>query len=170
MVRQRVRSLTGWKPIRGFPAYEVSGSGNVRRRSDGRFVRPFAMKNGYLHVKLRRDDGTWITKAVHVLACKAFHGRRPTARHEVSHRDGTRKNNRASNLCWATKAQNQQDRVRHGTSNRGERSGTHKLSEYEVKMVRQLARIPAEVFARQLGVTHGTITAIRRRATWTWLK
>jgi DNA-binding transcriptional regulator YiaG len=141
------------------------------RHIGGRLLRPWTPNNGYPHVSLKHPrTGKPITKAVHVLACRAFHGRRPTCRHEVRHRDGSKINNKSSNLCWATRSENQRDRVNHGTSNRGERPGCVKLSEYEVKMIRELARIPPDVFARQLNVAVYTIQAIRRRKTWAWLK
>ena len=44
---------------------------------------------------------------VHRLVARAFHGRPPTAKHtHVNHLDGNRENNRASNLAYATPAEN----------------------------------------------------------------
>lgn len=162
--------LLTWKPIAGFPGYEVSKWGVVRRKRDGWCPARCPTKNGYLHVRIHRPDGRCITKAVHVLVCRAFNGRRPSARHEVSHRDGVKTNNRAANLRWATRAENYLDRVKHGTSNRGSRNGRAILDETMVKMVRELHKIPADVFARQLGVTAATIEAVRARRRWAWLK
>ena len=66
-----------WKVIVGFPDYEVSDLGRVRRISPargtgvGKVLQPGTKKDGRLLVALRKD-GNHHTKAVHVLVAKAF--------------------------------------------------------------------------------------------------
>jgi hypothetical protein len=67
---------------------------------------------GYSHVTL---DGR--SRPVHQLVLEAFVGARPTPKHESRHLDGDSSNNRPGNLEWSTHAENNRDRVRHGTHN-----------------------------------------------------
>src|SRR5215831_8479527 len=46
-----------WRPVVGFPAYQVSRSG-VRRSSTGKMLRPWSV-GGYAAVGLRRDGQTY---------------------------------------------------------------------------------------------------------------
>ncbi len=43
---------------------------------------------------------------VHQLICEAFHGPKPSPKHEVMHRDEDGLNNRADNLLWGTRKEN----------------------------------------------------------------
>lgn len=63
------------------------------------------------------------------LMCKMAHGEPPTLRHHATHSCGKGHESciNPNHLEWGTVFKNQQDRVEHGTSNRGERHGLHKL-------------------------------------------
>lgn len=54
--------------------------------------------NGYLLVGTGSKN-----RSVHSLVCEAFHGPKPSKAHTVDHKDRDRSNNYASNLRWATK-------------------------------------------------------------------
>lgn len=117
-----------WVELQQFPDYEVSDSGNVRRkarvrggyRSDrpARTVDPVELKpavtRGYNRVCLYTPHGDKVSMFIHVLVCEAFHGERPNSSHQVRHLDGDNFNNRAENLCWGTASENQQDVISHG--------------------------------------------------------
>lgn len=109
-----------WRPVVGYEGiYEVSDLGRVRslpRRlvPNMRLMTLMEAGGGHLRVCLSRGDGTWVLRYVHALVAEAWHGPRPTARHEVCHNDGDPKNNVASNLRWGTRSDNMWDRVRHG--------------------------------------------------------
>lgn len=45
-------------------------------------------------------------KYVHRVVCEAFHGKPPTGKHTVEHKDGNRRNNHKDNLCWLTYSEN----------------------------------------------------------------
>jgi hypothetical protein len=51
---------------------------------------------------------------------------------EACHGDGDSANNRLGNLRWDTPTNNHADKILHGTTNRGERSGTAKLTDAAV--------------------------------------
>src|SRR6478736_6708331 len=116
-----------WRDIPGLEGrYQVSDQGrvmslakDVRGRSGcirhipQRVLKPQRADNRYLRVGLYLGDGACTIQAIHTLVLRAFVGE-PPPEHEACHRDGTRDNNVLSNLYWGTRAQNQQDRVKHG--------------------------------------------------------
>ena len=75
--------------------------------------------------------------AVHILVLEAFVSERPNGL-EGCHNDGNYKNNHAANLRWDTHKGNQQDRIRHGTNNGGEKNGSAKLTRDDVINLRKL--------------------------------
>ena len=150
-----------WRPIEGFPDYQVSNLGDVRsidrvscgRRLKGRDLAPGMDSKGYRQVGLYRDKAR-LTRRVHTLVCAAFNPAPAEGQTLVAHYDGDPLNNHAGNLRWATPAENYADEVRHGTSNRGERQGLSKLTSLAVQSVR--ARYDAGgVTQRQLAIEHG---------------
>ena len=72
-------------------------------------------------------------------------------------------------LEWGTTTQNMADRVTHGTSNRGERCGSVKLTEADVRAIRASTE-PQSVIAGRYGVHQVTISLIKRRVNWAWLE
>lgn len=68
-------------------------------------------------------------------------------------------------IRWATRASNLADKVRDGTHNQGERQGSSKLTETEVRAIRQSADSGPKL-ALAYGVKPQTISAIRTRKTW----
>lgn len=111
--------LEDWRPIPGHPGYESSDHGRVRsidrlipdgRRLRGRVLKLFKA-NAYLYVSL----GKSAKRGVHRVVALAFFGLPPSSKHEAAHWDGNTLNNRASNIRWATRAENEQDKRRHGT-------------------------------------------------------
>jgi hypothetical protein len=135
-----------WRPIVGHVGYDVSNLGRVRSwRSPGKTPgladHPHQMKltpcvhGKYAIVTLAEPRKK---RYVHDLVAEAFVGDRPVGRPYVAHWDGNGLNNAVTNLRYATNAENMADKIRHGTTNRGERCGTRKLSWAEVKQIRDL--------------------------------
>lgn len=149
--------------------YCVSESGKVGRIGSYGHLSPCRLKRGgYLGVNLWSNN-RGRTTPVHQIVCTAFHGPKPSAAHEVAHNDGDRMNNHWQNLRWATRAENEADKVRHGTSNRGERNGQAKIPDVEVPKVRALAAsgTDLDVLATRYEVTRSAIYNIvtgRRRS------
>lgn len=156
-----------WLPAPRFVGiYEVSDHGRVRRTSTGRLLTP-SVTYGYQHVTF--SDG--VRKAqprVHVLVCEAFHGPRPSARHQAAHRDGVRSHNTESNIRWATPEENLEDKRQHGTILRGEEVFGAVLTERDIPVLRTLLRqgVPATVIGRAYGVTAEAIRAAGSGKTW----
>ena len=129
---------------------------------------PFARDSaGYGKVRI---DGK--TRTVSREVCIAIHGEPPTPKHDAAHNCGKGHlgciNHR--HLTWKTRTENQADRLIHGTSNRGERCGTAKLTEGEVRVIRRLyGTKPLREIAEHFGVTCQTVYDIHRRKKWGWM-
>ncbi len=76
-----------------------------------------------------------------------------------------------NHLRWASNSENQSDRVKDGTSNRGSACGSNKLSEDQVLEIIRLHRsgISRRALAQQFDVTVWTVHAIFQGKSWTWL-
>jgi hypothetical protein len=144
--------------------YAVSESGRVGRIGNYGWLQPCRLKRGgYLAVNLwsKNRGRTW---PLHQLVCIAFHGPRPSPKHDAAHIDGNKANNHWSNLRWATRAENEADKIRHGRSNRGERNGMAKLTNEQAANVvtEYAAGVTQAALAQRYGVTQGAISNIVR--------
>ncbi len=165
-----------WRAVPGFPAYEVSSEGRVRRCAPSRSpnCRPGEVLQGakgrYLSVKLFAD-GIGKKVSVHRVVCEAFHGPPPTPDHQVAHWDGNRENNRASNLRWATARENCSDRERHGRTRRLEAHARSRLTAKQVEHLRAIRSSGGNVSeaAREMGVHHNTALLAAAGQTWSHL-
>lgn len=150
--------------VPGHPMYRVTVSGDVMREGKTKPLSPCVLKRGgYLAVNLwAYNKGK--TRPVHQIVAEAFHGPRPSRKHDAAHVDGNKWNNHRDNIRWATRAENEADKVRHGKSNHGERNGMSKLTESQVVAIRgRLAtgEHPATI-AADYGVTKSHIFNIKR--------
>lgn len=167
--------LEVWKRIEDYPDYEVSNLGRIRRSAPnqrgqfaGRVMKPVDNGNGYHGVCLHQG-GFKKRHYVHRLVCAGFNGPAPSEKHEVAHKDGSRSNNQASNLRWATRSQNHDDKRRHGTAQQGVAHGNSKLTDADVHQIRSTPTIhgSGRALARQYGVSPALISAIRTGRLWT---
>lgn len=130
-----------FRRVHGFPKYWVSEHGHVLGQN-GQSLRPYP-SNGYLVVKLRSGNGEPRPRYVHQLVLEAFKGPRPSPKHQAMHLDGTRQNNRASNLEWGTQSDNEFCKVVHGTVARPD--GKPKFTDDEVRLIRHRYAGPKEL-------------------------
>ena len=72
-------------------------------------------------------------------------------------------------LETGTPAENIADRIRDGTSNRGIRSARAKLTEEQVRQIRERAGENQRGLAEEYGVNSRTISDIIHRKHWAWL-
>jgi hypothetical protein len=156
-----------WRVCTLHPNYEVSENGAVRNRKTGRLLKPWHAGAGYLYVAL----GDRVKTGVHRLVALAFLGPPPSLKHEVAHNDGNRRNNCATNLRWATHAENMADMRKHGTTYahwRGRTPPNAKLQPHQVAEVRRRVQAGAlrKCVAAELGVSKATIDHIVTGRTW----
>jgi len=106
-------SAEEWRPIDGYPKYEVSSLSRVRNPSTGRIMRPKIDGNGYLRVGLSSTGAKVKYMKLHRLTAIAFlpnHAGLPYVRHL----NDVKTDNRLVNLAWGTPLDNQIDAVRNG--------------------------------------------------------
>jgi hypothetical protein len=157
--------MENWKAVVGFEGlYEVSDHGRIRSIKSGQIkaytkhvydARPF--------MNLWKNNKQKVVRP-HTLVLTAFVGQRPDGM-ECCHNDGNPWNNRLDNLRWDTPRNNQLDRIKHGTSNRGERCAAAKLTEAQVMAIFADTRLQREI-AADYGVLQNTISRIKSGKRW----
>lgn len=104
----------------------------------------------------------------HRLVCLETHGDPPSERHVAAHTCGNSLCVNPSHLSWKTPAENEADKLVHGTHQRGERNATAKLKEYQVLKIFE-AEGHHKKIAAQFGVSRRTVGAIKTKKNWAWL-
>lgn len=107
------------------------------------------------------------------LVCEEANGPPPTPEHEAAHSCGnghlacvTKRH-----ISWKTRAENQADKLTHGTHNRGERHNMAKLTENDVLAIRALqARHTQDDIAKRFSISRRNVSDIINRKTWDWLE
>lgn len=168
-----------WRAVVGLEGkYEVSNLGQVRsldcivvRRRGKPFYRPGRILKGNLSggPGYRTVNIGGGSKYVHRLVLEAFVGPCPEGMEACHGPDKTRSNCRLDNLRWDTPQANQLDRVKDGTSNRGERCAAAKLTESKACEILS-SNEPGCELARRYGVAQQTICNIRKGRRWAHLK
>lgn len=149
-----------WKPHPEFLDHEVSSLGRVRR-----YLKPFFMTNGYLHVSL---GAVKKRRNLHTLVMEAFIGPRPAGM-VVRHLDGNKANPRLANLAYGTYEENAADRIAHTGGNRGSLHGLSKLTEEDVRSIRARYKpwqVTMKMLAGEYGVTPDCIKRIVTGTAW----
>jgi hypothetical protein len=103
----------------------------------------------------------------HHWACEFAHGPRPS-RADAAHSCGNRGCVNPRHLRWATRSENEADKVLHGRDNRGENHHGHKLSVAQVIAIREAAAAGARPvdLGAEYGVDPSTIREVVKRETW----
>ena len=160
------RGISEWRSVVGWPNYEVSEFGEVRRAIAIRIspkhsiVKPF-LRCGYTAVSLCFGGGSAKAKKfnVHRLVAEAFLGPCPSPKHIVAHYDGKRTNAHYSNLRWATYAENEADKKKHGTN--------PKLTWADVTDIRtKFLRTPIRELGRMYDVDPSYLSKVKRGMFW----
>jgi DNA-binding transcriptional regulator YiaG len=165
-----------WRPAVDWEGiYEVSCFGHIRRiapRKDRRrpvevfTPRPLKprVRGDYLSVSLSYgpDSLSWVQ--IHILVALAFLGPRPSADCTVNHRNGEKLDNRAANLEWSTRRE-QQEHARQVLFRVGP---YRRLTGEQAREIYERREVSGREFARRLGVSVVTISAIRNGRLYRW--
>lgn len=137
-------STVRYRGVTGFTAYRVGSDGSLwscwvrgRYKHPGTVWRRLggSLAHGHPFTRLHGTDGSYRAAYIHCLILEAFVGPCPSGM-ECRHLNGLPRDNRLENLIWGTPRENQADRVRHGTSNRGEQHPLAKLTNEDVVWIR----------------------------------
>ena len=159
-------SFLEFRRVEKYPAYWVSSVGHVisTKREKFRFQK-LGNHQGYKRAALGLERVHINPRRVHGLVLEAFTGGRPDGK-QVRHKNGIRHDNRLDNLEWGTVRENCNDRTRHGTQPIGIKNPRAKLTEDQVRMIRNSPKGGPELSA-ELGVHKNMIYNIRNGSNWT---
>lgn len=160
-----------WCWIDGYEGlYMVSDQGQImgtpKKTTCGHVLNLTKKKAGYVHVCLCKDNEKR-TYSVHRLVAKAFVAN-PNGKPEVNHINGNRSDNRAENLEWVTRGENEVHafRVLGKKPNapwRGKpRECARRFTHDQVRAIREDAR-PSKAVAAEYGVSSTTVKNIRNK-------
>lgn len=149
-----------------------------RTRLKGWRLRGFIDGDGYIRFALIDNDRTKQVVMAHRLVAQAFIGAAPSDLHEIAHNNGSRVANHYSNLRWATRKENDDDRDIHGTRQAGTGNGNSKLTEGDVREIRRVYREiknrersgKISDLARSYGIHHATLIGIATGKSWSHLQ
>jgi len=123
--------------------------------------------HGYARISLNR-----VSHSVTRIVCEAQNGPAPTPDHQAAHECGRGHLGCVArrHLTWKTRTENNADRIRHGTTNRGERHGMSKLTTEDVIAIRSMhGRLLQREIAAQFGVSIMAVNSILKGRSWSWL-
>lgn len=72
-------------------------------------------------------------------------------------------------LRWGSQSENMQDAISHGTTTRGSKSPSSKLTDADVRSIRSDVRLHKEIAADH-GISPSLVGMIKRRVRWGWLE
>lgn len=150
-------------------SYKVFENGDVVS-AKGRKLKPSYNKKGYKVLRVKHEDGSWKTILHHKIIAEVFIGSKPHG-YEVDHINGIRDDNRAYNLRYLTKSENNKHAYDSGRRDvSGFKNANCKHTEQQLKEVCQLLADGETNYckiARATGVDRGTVSLIHRRKRWT---
>lgn len=99
-----------WKSISGFKNYEINSLGQIRNIKNNNLISPFNNGRDYQCVYLYLGNGTRKIFRLHRLVANAF---LPNieGKHFVDHVNRNRSDNTIANLRWATRIENNDNRI-----------------------------------------------------------
>lgn len=142
---------------------------NMGYSGDGCLMWPFpAVDYAYPHM---RYEGRQTTAAR--VMCEKVNGPPPSPKHDAAHSCGRGKQGcmNPRHLRWDTRSGNHADKVAHGTSIRGRRNHRTKLTEADVRYIREMrGKVRGADLARQFGLTQTGILHVQNRNSWAWVE
>lgn len=166
-----------WRDVPVCIDYEVSNAGNLRNKRNGNVLKGSLSTKGY-RVVYMASKGLRLRMTLHSLVMLAWIGPRPAGM-QIDHIDGDRLNNAANNLRYVTPKQNIHATIARGAHAFGTKNGQAKLTEKQVRFLRnQKATANAKGirfwgvlrFAAELGIDPSQIRRIVRGESFSSVK
>jgi hypothetical protein len=159
-----------FRQIPGAKGYEVSRCGVIRRiGGDPLRIGPRG-RSGYPGVCIR-IKGVKRSLTVHRAVAMAWVPGRSRDKRFVAHKDGNPNNFHADNLRWSTQTENERDKRRHGTHLNGSRRNFAKLTDDEVRNIRELLPVRSlEDISKMFGITVRSVKDIAAGRKWATLE
>lgn len=124
--------MNEWKCIYDFEKlYKINKNGEIYSIKTNKKLKPIKQKNGYYHVSLCKNKKIY-QKRLHRLVAEAFIPN-PENKPDVNHIDMDKSNNKASNLEWVTKKENNQKMFELNPP----RTNTKKRKEMQLKNIKK---------------------------------
>lgn len=121
---------------------------------------PFNFRNNYPRIWTERGS-----VGAHQYICEAVNGPRPSPKHHAAHNCGNKWCVNPAHVRWATPVENNADKVKHDTAQRGERHPNARLRKEDVVEIRASTK-PDATLARKFAVTVQCVNQIRAGKSW----
>lgn len=140
----------------------------IDSKTDECILWPFAAAG--LRVKYgRMTDEKGVTIGAHRFVCMKVHGKPPTRKHQAAHLCSNSLCLNPRHLRWATRKENEADKIAAGRTNRGSRNGRSKLTEAQVQEIRRLRveqELTHQALAERFNCSRRMIGFILRGSHW----
>lgn len=160
-----------FKTITGFERYQVGEFGTIKSRCfhKERLMRLQLDGDGYLRVRLFRNNRGKTLKVHRLVALHWVENPNPEIYDEVNHDDGDKLNNAKSNLKWTDRAGNNKHAfdtgLRLGMS--GIDNPNCKLTLEQIKIIKQLKKEKTQIeIASMFGVSRNMVNLIQNNHYW----
>lgn len=112
-----------------------------------------------------------VTKQAHRVVCILAHGEPPAPNLDAAHSCGNAACCNPRHLRWATRAENNADKITHGTQTRGATHAVTRLTAPEVLEIRRRAEAgePYKAISEKFGISKGYVWALKTKACWSHL-
>lgn len=143
--------------------YFVFDDGRVWMRKVFRWSRKTMLEGEYIQISIGKEY-----VLLHRLVLLLFRGK-PKRGQQGRHLDGNTLNNSLSNLAWGTVRENTDDKLRHGTTVKGDSHHNAKLNERHVRILRRRYEAGERAIARRYANRHrisvtNVLAAIKRHS------
>ena len=169
-MREETFTNEEWRPIEGFPRYQISNYGRIRSYTNPKkpkILRPHQLKNGYLMVHLAKGEEWGSNESecvrIHKLVADAFIPN-PQNKCHVRHINQDRTDNRVENLKWVTREESINDPLTKANRMAAIPQRVEKTSKpvlvYNEDLKLLSAFTSTAEAARQLGLSQGNIVNV----------
>ena len=143
-----------WKPVLQLPRYQVSNLGRIKG-IDGRILKSSVKGRARVYLGLILvDKGIQYARYIHRLVAIS-HCPNPNNLPEVNHINCNRLDNRSENLEWVSRQQNMDHAVKHRLVPHGENQRSAKLTNDQVREMRDMKRKNPKLTYAKLGIIYG---------------